>query len=274
MEKKATFLWINVSVFVFFLISGFLAFNIYQFRQDHKRSMSSFLEKQGYLIKQNNEKDRAIERLKKEFNYKKLNRISKLLRKMGVSKSVDPLFFQIRPGDICIDGGANDGTSSDAMAVNGAIVYAFEPNPKLVRYLNKKYKDTENIKVMPQALGSKAGHLNFALPKGGDTIGGTVSIANRTDLDVVQKVPVIRMVDFIRKEFISKGKRVYLLKLDVEGAEFDIIPDLIKSGVYQHIDYILYEPHERLFSEGKEKRQYIENLIKQYKVTNIYPNWP
>lgn len=275
--KKGSFVffWVNVGVFAsFFLLGLFLTFYIYQSHQDCRQIISNSFQIQKKLINENKEIKNLMKKAQEQAGYKERATISELLRSMGAGTNVDAILFSIRSGDICIDGGAHDGKSSDAMAINGATVYAFEPNPELVKGLNEKYKNTKNIKVMPQALGDKKGNLDFVLPKDGDAIGGTISTSDRIDFDFVQKVPVIRLVDFIQKEIVKKGKRVYVLKLDVEGAEFDILPDLIKSGAYKHIDYIIYEPHERLFPDGQEKRQYIEQLIEKYNVKNIYPIWP
>ena len=49
------------------------------------------------------------------------------------------------------------------------------------------------------------------------------------------------------KRFL-KGKKAptVLMKMDIEGSEVDVLPDLMWSGAISHIDTALIEFHERL----------------------------
>jgi FkbM family methyltransferase len=45
--------------------------------------------------------------------------------------------------------------------------------------------------------------------------------------------------------FESAGGRAIIVKMDCEGGEWNILPDLAKSGLLNHIDHMIFEWHER-----------------------------
>lgn len=72
---------------------------------------------------------------------------------------------------------------------------------------------------------------------------------------------------------MEQKERIYLLKLDVEGAEFEILPALIKKGLYEKIDYIVVETHEYMFKDGAKKLEQIQNALAKKGVKNIFLDW-
>ncbi|GHT51661.1 hypothetical protein AGMMS49990_06420 [Endomicrobiia bacterium] len=63
------------------------------------------------------------------------------------------------------------------------------------------------------------------------------------------------------------------MKLDIEGAEFDTLEDLISTGVYKHIKFIVCETHERFNKELGEKFKHLKQVIDEKRITNIYLDW-
>ena len=45
------------------------------------------------------------------------------------------------------------------------------------------------------------------------------------------------------------------MKLDIEGAEVEVIPDLISTGSLQHIDVIMAEFHETITKSEKRRAE-------------------
>ena len=54
-----------------------------------------------------------------------------------------------------------------------------------------------------------------------------------------------------------------VMKMDIEGSEIDVIPDLIFTGGLQYINHIMIEWHERLevVPERKRSHKILENII-------------
>lgn len=59
----------------------------------------------------------------------------------------------------------------------------------------------------------------------------------------------------------------------MEGAEFDVLDSIIDKRLYEWIDFIVCEMHERFFSDGKSKMQTLKNRIKENKIENIFLDW-
>jgi len=77
----------------------------------------------------------------------------------------------------------------------------------------------------------------------------------------------MRNLEAICKEL--KHDRIDVLKMDIEGSEYDIIPSLLESEI--QIKQILIEFHHRFFNDGFERTKSILALFKQnnYKVFAI-----
>lgn len=157
------------------------------------------------------------------------------------------LKLEIFPDDILIDCGANVGDVTSSFARTGAKTYAFEPDPACFSVLSKRFSLVPNVTCLQNGvmdrncsliLRSPAAHGNW------DTLDSTVSSSFvRDDLPEGRQTSVecIDLSDFIN----SLGKRVRLLKIDIEGAEIPVINRLIDSGAVDLIDLAVVETHEK-----------------------------
>jgi hypothetical protein len=101
---------------------------------------------------------------------------------------------------------------------------------------------------------------------------------NFNDNSTNTKVTLIRLSDFLRN-FV--GKRVLpvlpskrypprvLMKMDIEGSEIDVIPDLIFTGGLQYINGLMVEWHRRMEIDGKRKNTH-SILSKTLKLISDY----
>ncbi|MBD5165940.1 FkbM family methyltransferase [Helicobacter sp.] len=175
---------------------------------------------------------------------------------------------------VCIDGGAHNGVVTDLILFCGGISYAFEPNTILNGLLQLKYKDNPNVIVSSNALSNKFYSTKFLIDKG-----GILSQGNRigqSDMDATQEsydVKVIDLSQVIEKIILPKYQRIYLLKLDIEGEEFNVLDSILTKKLYQHIDFIVCETHERFFSDGDVKMQKLKSRIQEYGAKNIFLDW-
>ena len=66
-----------------------------------------------------------------------------------------------------------------------------------------------------------------------------------------------------------KGKKAptVLMKMDIEGSEVDVLPDLLWSGAISHIDTALIEFHERLSKNQIRNSVLQDHLIYLFKIT-------
>ena len=91
---------------------------------------------------------------------------------------------------------------------------------------------------------------------------------DETDLNF-QAISVIRLSDFLKNivstrkipesSFKNSPPKV-VMKMDIEGSEVDVIPDLIFSGGFQYIDTLMMEWHGRL--QNIPERQNNSEILK------------
>ena len=65
-----------------------------------------------------------------------------------------------------------------------------------------------------------------------------------------------------------------VLKIDIEGAEFDVIPSWCKADFHPRAKQILIEFHDRLFIGGARKRNVVYSCLREMSYELVYENIP
>jgi len=153
-------------------------------------------------------------------------------------------------GDLCLDLGANVGTFTVRMAKTGADVISFEPDPGAFSVLQKAVEGLENVTLIHKAAGHQDDMLTLyrsekwsADDPSGHTEGS--SLVNRggpADRDNAVTVEVVDLIAFIE----GLDRDIRIIKMDIEGAEWEIMNRLIDHPVLERIDCIFVETHERI----------------------------
>lgn len=198
-----------------------------------------------------------------------------IFKSMGISHSQKNIFYGIKPGDICLDCGINRGKFIDLCGIFGANIIGFELNPNLIPFLEYKYRNAENVRIVAAGVGTENSEIDFHFNQNNLTDeGGSIYQNVASDIGGVTKTTsvkarIIDLVDFITQEFIRNNQRVYLLKIDIEGAEFGLVERIMESGVWKHIDHIIIETHERFFEDGAQRLLKLKNSIAAAGAANV-----
>ena len=190
---------------------------------------------------------------------------------------LSPEFFvSLSPQDICIDCGANIGEITLKLASKGSIVYAFEPNPYAYSVLCERTSSFENVKPINKGVLDKNDTMKLYMHEWSDqdeiewSVGSSLLDYKGNVLsDKFVEIEVIDLISFIRE----LNRRVRVLKVDVEGVEYEILEKLIDENIYKKIDFIFVETHEKKIPELKIKHDRLVQKIKDKKIKNINLNW-
>lgn len=139
-----------------------------------------------------------------------------------------------------IDAGAQAGFFSlYCRALNAKIrVYAIEPESENAQVLAKHLKSNhiQNVKIFQQALAGKSGKIDFYVSP--DT--HNHSLIKFSEFKKMISVPALSLSDFLKQ---NKLIRISLLKMDIEGAEYEVLENLAKED-WRKFENILLEYHD------------------------------
>ncbi len=156
---------------------------------------------------------------------------------------------QIGHGGLVIDCGANVGISTAYYAEQhpNAKVISYEADPDIFTYLQKNIESIgcKNIELIQKAVWINNEYIEFA--QEGSASGSIFGQSNKI------KVPCVRL-----KEVLQSHIHIDILKIDIEGAEFEVIRDC-KDELHR-ADYIFLEYHS--FSSQEQVLPELLSILK------------
>lgn len=167
--------------------------------------------------------------------------------------AIDPLRRVNSP--VVLSFGLGDDISFDeAICRNfGAIVYGFDPTPSSLDCLKRKGIPS-NMQIMPIGISSFDGDQEFCLPDG-ELRGNFSSKATNGRTTTCRVMRYDTLLEMLNIQHID------ILKLDVEGAEYEVIPQIMSSRLLPR--QLLVEFHHRLHGIHVRETRKVVELIKQ-----------
>ena len=152
-----------------------------------------------------------------------------------------------------------------------ATIHVFEPMKQFSNYIGSRFAGNDKVLVYPVGVGAKTEDLTIYVPDGQDEATlhpGESSIAREEKIRVVDIVEVFKKLDI---------EKVDLMKLNIEGAEFDLLDRLIAKRLHKNITDIQIQFH-KIDDKSEERRDKIrEKLSKTHECTYnysfVWENW-
>lgn len=130
------------------------------------------------------------------------------------------------PGALCVTAGVGEDTTFDeALLDRGCRVHAVDPTPRALAHVqSREYGDA--FTMHPVGLWNEDTELRFYAPSDPSHVSHSVVNLQRTsDYFIARVVRLGTLLDAIGVEHVD------LLKLDIEGAEFPVLEDLLDGGL-------------------------------------------
>lgn len=162
---------------------------------------------------------------------------------------------------IFIDCGAHKGESVAAFRKkqdsNQFEIYMFEPNPFLFEEISDNISLNNCIKIEAAVSNREGKEKLWGCIKVKDSVGASLE-RSKADTDKISQedyveVRTIRLSDFIKETFSKEDK--IILKMDIEGSEYDVLEDLIATETIDYIDRIYCEFHGHKMNRTYLKRE-------------------
>jgi FkbM family methyltransferase len=187
-----------------------------------------------------------------------------------------PWLFRLNKDSVVIDCGANTGSISKYLSLTGATIYAFEPDPIAFKILSKRLANKKKVHCINKGVWNKNTtiqlyrHAEMNENEKDFTVSSSI-IAGKSNISSTNSVEieVISLVEFIK--FLNK--EIDLIKVDVEGAETEILKSIIEQDAHALFKTMYAETHETKIPGQKLELQKIKEQIRQKGITNIKLNW-
>lgn len=158
----------------------------------------------------------------------------------------------LSPGSVVYSLGVGEDTALDVALIEqyGAVVHAFDPTPSSVALVREMHLP-EAFRFHPWAIAGADGQLTFYPRVRKD---GTLSDVMYTQIpedaarDHGIRVPAYTLGTVVEK---LGHDRIDLLKMDIEGAEYDVLEGMLRSPIRPH--QLLVEFHHRFPGIGKAR---------------------
>ena len=177
------------------------------------------------------------------------------------------LNYSLGKQDLVLDLGGYQGQwSSDIFARYLCSIDVFEPVPQFADEISRRFASNPSIKVNRLAAGAADGHLDISIS--GDassthTAGGTLL-----------RIPVVCFSDWFKA--VNKPE-IALMKINIEGGEYELLEHLIVSDLIVKIRDIQVQFHD-FVSDAESRMAFIQNKLSKthhitYQYKFIWENW-
>ena len=137
-----------------------------------------------------------------------------------------------------------------------------EPNPNCVPQLHSLCSGLPgNIEIIEEAAGVAVGEVKFfGLTEGNNdptTQGGSTMKDHNSKYYAANEEKAITVKTFPLSGLIAAKSRDYdsvILKLDIEGGEYDVLDDVIASGAHRYLDFSYVEFHSQYMAEPQSSQ--------------------
>lgn len=133
----------------------------------------------------------------------------------------------------------------------GCKVYIFEPVPEFYQRCVNRFIDNKKIVCFNYGLSSTDGWLDISLAANASSFSSPHATGE------TQKVQIRSIVECIKELEINK---IDLMKINIEGGEFDVLPEIIKSGEIKKIQFLQVQFHN-FVNDASALRTAIRNQL-------------
>jgi FkbM family methyltransferase len=165
-------------------------------------------------------------------------------------------------------------------------IHTFEANPITYKIYAKNYhRQNEYVRFYNVALSGFDGatDINVETPPGEGETGQGSSIIDlerwnpwggspRKNFLTSYRIPCWSLSRFIKENF-NKDDRI-VIKMDIEGSEYDALEKMIEEGTIEWVDHIFIEFHSRFFTNKSEVLKRENSIVEKIKSIEIkFEGW-
>ena len=145
------------------------------------------------------------------------------------------LDYKLDSSSIVFDVGGYIGDyAEDVYKKFGCQIFVFEPVPSFFNQCVERFSGNPLVTCLNYGLSSKSGWFEIIL-------NNNQSSFNKADLTGIKQKAEVRSISEVVSELGIE--KIDLIKINIEGGEFDLLPAIIDSGLISRITYIQVQFH-------------------------------
>ena len=172
----------------------------------------------------------------------------------------------IAPGAICYCAGVGEDVSFDLALIekHACEVFSFDPTPRSIEFVGNEVDADPRFHFLPYGIWSEDRTMTFHQPEEGLMFHSLTSDADASSqFDAECK----RLATLMRE---LGHDHIDLLKLDIEGAEYDVVDDLVTSGIRPRVLCVEFHGVARMDASMWRLRRSLRALAQTgYRIVHI-----
>jgi len=177
------------------------------------------------------------------------------------------LDYTLNSDSIVFDvGGYKGDWAKDIYCMYGCQVYIFEPVNRFVDEIKCRFKNNKRIHI-----------CNFGLSDQNKTITMSLDGNSSSEYTSCEEKIMVEMKDIVDFVNLNKIEKIDLIKINIEGGEYDLLEHLIESGEIKKIKNIQVQFHD-FVPNAKERMKNIQKKLSRthrttYQFEFVWENW-
>ena len=177
------------------------------------------------------------------------------------------VMYELGPGDTVFDLGGYEGQwASDIFSMYGCTIHVFEPVPQFAADIAKRFARNPKISVHNFGLSNKDQEVRMQLA----AASSSMYLKNGDAVDVA----LIDVASFLSRTGI---RRIDLMKINIEGGEYDLLERLISIGAIPFIRNVQIQFHD-FVPNARNRMKDVQEVLAQthrptYQYEFVWENW-
>ena len=177
--------------------------------------------------------------------------------------------YDLNKNSVVLDlGGYKGQWASDIFARYCCYIFIFEPVSEFFELIRNRFDKNEKVMVFPFGLGGYTRSTNLHVSGDGSSI--FVKTGN------IEKIEIVDINSWI-EHYISNEKDIDLLKVNIEGGEYELLERIIETDLIKKISNLQIQFHE-ISKHSKYEMEKIQSSLMNthsitYKYEFVWENW-
>jgi FkbM family methyltransferase len=182
------------------------------------------------------------------------------------------LKYELNHSSVVFDvGGFKGDWALEIYARYSCNIFVFEPVKNFTAILESRFLKNNSIKIFKYGLGAKNEKMNIAVMSESSS---TERAAKNGIEGKTEQIEIVSFTDFVNQNNITK---IDLIKINIEGGEYDLLNQIINSGYIKNISNIQVQFHD-FVSDAENKMSVIKKKLAlthelTYEYIFVWENW-